>query len=589
MYKPRMYLRSFLALVLVLVAIEAQAKQAREADVIVVGAGIAGLSVALEAARGGASVLVVDLWSIFGGHAVLSHGGLAIVGTPVQEAQGVVDTPEIAARDFLEWGEDASEPWVRYYAANSREQIYDWLTTMGVQFSGALRIPGNSVARFHEPVGRGLGLVSPIYRRAVLHPNIRFLWNFKVDGLAVEEGRVSGVEGVHQRSSERETLASDFVVLATGGFQSNLDMVRSFWPKGVPFPERLLAGSGLNSLGFGHVVAEKSGAVLDRMDHQWNYATGLPDPRYPDGKRGLNASNDAAIWVNAAGKRFVNEEGSVKEQFPALVAQEGSRYWAIFDEKAKRGFAITGSDWADFRVIEEKIFGNPDLVKSAPTIEGLAAAAGLPNDALAATVERYNRMVREGVDKDFGRGRFGGEIASPPFYAVTFYPLARKSMGGIRIDTDSRVLDKDAKPIAGFLAAGEVTGFGGINGKAGLEGTFLGPSIVTGRVAGRTILKEIGESRSLTAVSESSPAPPSAADEEFENDTCGTCHDLEALVLTSRPGYSHFEKVHRVVMDKAFACRTCHEEMFPIDLDRHRIDAVRQIDTCKNCHVATER
>ncbi len=584
-----MRLPSLLVLVGILAAAEVQAKQAKEADVIVVGAGIAGLSSALEAARGGATVLVVDLWSIFGGHAVLSHGGLAIVGTPVQQAQGVVDTPEIAARDFLEWGEDANEPWVRYYAANSREQIYDWLTSMGVEFSGALRIPGNSVARFHEPVGRGLGLVSPIYRHAVRHPNIRFLWNFKVDALVVEEGRVSGVEGVHLRSSERATLGSDFVVLATGGFQSNLDMVRSFWPKDVRFPERLLAGSGLNSLGFGHLVAEKSGAVLYQMDHQWNYATGLPDPRYPDGKRGLNASNDAAIWVNAAGQRFVNEQSSNKEQFAALVAQEGSKYWAIFDEPAKRQFAITGSDWADFRVIEETIFKNPELVKSASTLEALAHVAGLPKDALADTVAHYNQRVREGVDKDFGRARFGGEIETPPFYAVTFYPLARKSMGGIRIDTDSRVLDKDTKPIAGFLAAGEVTGFGGINGKAGLEGTFLGPSIVTGRVAGRTILKEIGESRSLTAVSESSPAPQSAVGEEFENDTCQTCHDLPALLESSRPGYSHFEKVHRVVMEKVFRCRTCHEEMVPIDLERHRIDAVRQIDTCKNCHVATER
>jgi uncharacterized protein len=584
-----MRLPRILAVVAVMLAAEAQAKQAREADVIVVGAGIAGLSSALEAARGGATVLVVDLWSIFGGHAVLSHGGLAIVGTPVQSAQGVADTPEIAARDFLEWGEDANEPWVRYYAASSREQIYDWLTSMGVQFSGALRIPGNSVARFHEPVGRGLGLVSPIYRHAVGNPNIRFLWNFKVDALMVEESRVSGVEGVHLRSSERQTLRSDFVVLATGGFQSNLDMVRSFWPSDVRFPERLLAGSGLNSLGFGHQVAEKYGAVLHQMDHQWNYATGLPDPRYPAGERGLNASNASAIWVNAAGKRFVNEQGSNKEQFGALVAQEGSRYWAIFDEKAKRQFAITGSDWADFAVIEEKIFGNPDLVKSAETLEALARAAGLPKDALAATVAQYNRMVRKGVDDDFGRQEFGGEIATPPFYAVTFYPLARKSMGGIRIDTDSRVLDREGKPIAGFLAAGEVTGFGGINGKAGLEGTFLGPSIVTGRVAGRTILREIGSSRALTEVAESVPLPPPAQAETFENDTCLTCHDLESLVAASRPGYSHFEKVHRVVTEKAFSCRACHEEMFPIDLERHRIDALRQIDTCKNCHVATER
>jgi succinate dehydrogenase/fumarate reductase flavoprotein subunit len=325
------------------------------------------------------------------------------------------------------------------------------------------------------------------------------------------------------------------------------------------------------------------------MDHQWNYATGLPDPRYPDGRRGLNASNDSAIWVNAAGKRFVNEQSSNKEQFAALVAQEGSRYWAIFDEKAKRQFAITGSDWADFRVIEETIFGNSELVKSAPTLEALAHAAGLPKEALADTVERYNGMVSAGVDKDFGRGRLEGEIATPPFYAVTFYPLARKSMGGIRIDTDSRVLDKDLKPIAGFLAAGEVTGFGGINGKAGLEGTFLGPSIVTGRVAGRTILKEMAKSKSLVGVPETGPPPPPAAAEKFENETCETCHDLKTLVATSRPGYSHFEKVHRVVTEKTLDCRTCHEEMFPIDLDRHRFDALRQIDTCKNCHVATER
>ncbi len=134
-----------------------------------------------------------------------------------------------------------------------------------------------------------------------------------------------------------------------------------------------------------------------------------------------------------------------------------------------------------------------------------------------------------------------------------------------------------------------MTGFGGINGRAGLEGTFLGPSIVTGRAAGRTILKEMAKSRSLTTTAESKPAPASAAGEAFENETCQSCHDLPALLATSRQGYSHFEKVHRVVLEKDFTCRTCHEEMFPIDLGSHRIDALRQIDTCKNCHVATER
>jgi succinate dehydrogenase/fumarate reductase flavoprotein subunit len=336
-------------------------------------------------------------------------------------------------------------------------------------------------------------------------------------------------------------------------------------------------------------LAEKYGAVLERMDHQWNYATGLPDPRYPDGRRGLNASNDAAIWVNAAGKRFVNEHGSTKEQFPAVVAQESSRYWAIFDEKAKRRLAITGSDWADFRVVEEKIYRNPALVKAAPTLDALAEAAGLPKVALVETVSHYNRMAAAGMDQDFGREDLGEGIGSPPFYAVLFYPLARKSMGGIRIDTSSRVLDKEGRPIPGLFAAGEVTGFGGINGKAGLEGTFLGPSIVTGRMAGRTIAGEVAKSRQLSAPPQAPKERPPISKESFSNEVCETCHHLPDLLSSPRPGYSHFEKVHRVVVESAFTCNTCHQEMFPIDLDRHRIDALAQIETCQHCHVATER
>lgn len=563
----------------------------RDADVVVVGAGISGLSAALEAARGGASVLVVDMWSIFGGHAVMSHGGLCIVGTPVQEAQGVGDTPELAEQDFLTWGEDADAGWVRYYTQNSREQIYDWVTEMGVTFSGVLRIPGNSVARFHEPVGRGLGLVSPIYRQAVLHPNIRFEWNFRVDGLLTEGGRVAGVEGAFMRSGERKQFRGELVVLATGGFQSNLDVVREFWPAAVRFPEKMLAGSGVNSVGSGLTIAEGAGAALRNLDHQWNYATGLPDPRYPGGYRGLNASNTASIWVNAAGRRFVNELGSTKEKFPALLAQEPARYWAIFDEKSKRRFAITGSDWADFDVIEDVIFSNEDLVRSANTLAELATAVGLPVDALADTLARYNAMVARGIDADFGR--FGGEgvvvppkIDTPPFYAVTFFPLSRKSMGGVAIDLDARVLDKSGEPIPGLLAVGEVTGFGGINGKAGLEGTFLGPSIVTGRVAGRTILEELAESRPLTPIGEMPvPASPEAVN---AGEDCSTCHELESLIAEPREGYTHFENVHRVVLEREYDCGRCHAEMVPIDMDRHETDPVRQIEACKSCHVATE-
>ncbi len=145
--------------------------------------------------------------------------------------------------------------------------------------------------------------------------------------------------------------------------------------------------------------------------------------------------------------------------------------------------------------IERKIFQNKQLAKSSKTIEGLAKAAGLPPAALVETVKRYNHMVEQGQDKDFQRfgpnkNYMARRVLVPPFYAVQFFPVTRKSMGGISIDLSCHVLDKQ-HIIPGLYAVGEASGFGGLNGKAGLEGTFLGPSIVTGRVAARAVLRDL--------------------------------------------------------------------------------------------------
>ena len=104
--------------------------------VVVVGAGLSGLSAALELADGGARVVVVDMSSVYGGHAVMSQGGVSVVATPVQQAAGEKDSPDLAYKDFIDWGEGANREWVRYYVDHSREQIYDWLIELGVQFSG---------------------------------------------------------------------------------------------------------------------------------------------------------------------------------------------------------------------------------------------------------------------------------------------------------------------------------------------------------------------------------------------------------------------------------------------------------------------
>lgn len=561
-------------------------------DVIVVGAGISGLSAALEAARGGARVHVLDMWSVFGGHAVMAEGGVAIVGSPVQERQAIHDTPEIAFGDFTTYGEDPDTEWVHDYVTRSRVQVFDWLAELGVGFTGTRKLPGNSVPRFHDVEGRGLGLVGPIYRACVRHEAIAFEWNVQVTSLVADGARVLGVRGRSLRTGQALERRARAVVLATGGFQSNLALVREFWPRNLPFPERLLAGSGVNSRGSGLGLAKEAGAALDRLDHQWNYPTGLPDPRHPGANRGLNAQAPGSIWVNAQGRRFTDENGSARDSLAALLAQKPVTYWAIFDERAKRRFWVSGSDWADFATIERLIFADPSLVKSAPSLESLAAAAGLPAAELVASVERANRMAAAGKDDDFGRRGEGfvgplSAIGTPPFYAVQFFPLTRKSMGGVRIDRATRVLDRSGAAIRGLYAVGELSGLAGINGKAGLEGTFLGPSIFTGRAAGRAVVAELALSPRPTQARSATPQRPSAG--KRTDSLCMACHPLATLVKATRPGYAHFEGAHARVLEGRLVCARCHAEISPRRDEAHRTDPEAQIATCAACHLATRR
>lgn len=554
--------------------------QRKQDNVVIVGAGISGLAAALELGRGGADVTVVDMSSVFGGHAVMSQGSLSIAGSPVQERQGDKDTPDIAYKDFLEWGEDADAEWVRFYVDNSMPMIYDWVTELGVRFEGAYQAPGNTFPREHQPIGRGIGLVTPIFRACQDHPNIRFVWNTKVTQLIQADGKVAGVIGRNVRTDEETRLEADAVILATGGFQNNLDMVREFWPAEFKFPEKIYIGSGRHSVGFGHMLAQEAGGELARMDHQWNYFCGIPDPRFPGSNRGLNAANMFGILVNAEGKQFANLHGWAKIVMPPMLKHEQQTCWFIFDEASKPQFHVSGSDWADFKKVEREIINNPSLVTKADTLEELAEKAGLPKENLIATVNRWNELVEQGVDDDFGR--FGPhanaysngaspKIGKAPFYAMQTWPLTRKSMGGVAIDRECRVVDKKQKPIPGLYAVGELTGLAGINGKAALEGTFLGPCIVTGRVAGQSILK-------------SQAIQPLASTAQ----RCADCHDIVEDVKQSRPGYWHFEAVHKTILERSLDCRQCHAELSPYDETEHKIHLPSLTASCLNCHTGRE-
>jgi flavocytochrome c len=571
--------------------------QDQESDVLVVGAGISGLAAALEAGRQGAKVHVIDMWSIFGGHAVLAGGVLNIVGTPVQEALGIEDSIELAYSDFMSWGEDPDPEWVRFYVDHSRELIYDWLIDMGVEFGDVLRRTGNSVPRIHRTQG-GRDLVETLYRECLRYPNITFTWNHKVTSLVKEDNQVVGVWAENLRSAQRLSFPAAAVVLATGGFQSNLQMVREFWPDNLRFPDRLLLSSGINALGSGHALAQEVGGVLSYMDHQWNYSTAVPDPRYPDTNRGLFARSPLAIWVNVEGKRFVSESESYKVTFPAVVNQESSSFWAVFDQEGREQFQMRGTTgWDDpAEVLFEKY---PELVKKSPSIEELATTIGVPPGVLKTTVDRYNSMVKKGKDEDFGRfdsarlpsqeilinPHDAQEIEQPPFYALRTFPVTRKSMGGVLIDVSGRVLDRKGNPIKGLYGVGELTGFGRVNGKAGLEGTFLGPSIVTGRVGARTAVAELEHKPAQIAnKSVHSGRSSPETDPSVDNKACLRCHNLPQLVAAKRPGYDHFERAHGLVLERQDQCVSCHTEFVPVDMESHRFDRVAQVDNCQRCH-----
>jgi succinate dehydrogenase/fumarate reductase flavoprotein subunit len=451
-----------------------------------------------------------------------------------------------------------------------------------VRFSEVLASSGNSVPREHQPAGRGIGLVTPIYRACLELGNVDFAWNCRVEQLLTDDGYVVGVLLRDLRTGSQRELRGGAVVLATGGFQSNLDMVREFWPAEFRFPERILIGSGSNAIGLGHQMAQAVGGELVHMDHQWNYFTGLPDPRYPGTNRGLNATNLYGILVNSEGRRFANLHGWAKEVMPVLLKQKNVSCWCIFDEASKPFFNVSGTDWGDFKTVEKLILQNADLVKKADTLEELAELSGLPAKNLAETVARYNKLVQLGEDTEFGRfgpgkpefsNKASPKIETPPYYAMQTFPLTRKSMGGVAIDLQCRVLDQQRQPIPGLYAVGELTGLAGINGKAALEGTFLGPCIVTGRVAARSLLKELDVPPQLAAAGDS---------------RCTSCHDIPALLSEARQAYWHFDKVHRTIADRGIDCRHCHSELTPYRADNHRINRQALTASCVLCHVAQE-
>lgn len=557
-----------------------------DAEAIVIGAGISGLSAAIEMGRAGVEVLVVDMNSVPGGHAVMA-GGFAIIGTPLQEAAGYQDTPELAYKEWQEWTEVGDPYWTRFYTENSREMLYDWVIEMGIEWTRVV-MGGfeNSIPRFHFTEHNALDVVQALVRTALELPTVNFLWNQKVEQLIVEDQQVTGVQVRDVRGGDIKTLRSEHVVLATGGFEGNLDKVLSNWMPDLPKPGRLLIGASVHAQGQGLDLASEAGAQVANMDRQYIYTNGIVNIHDPEGVFAVTAGNVHAMWVDSNGNRFTNEAGLDKEILRDMLNLEIATYWAIFDEPGRAGFAMRGAEWVNNPTDGHPLMDNPEITSKAATLAELADTTGLPADALAATLTNYNALIDAGEDSDFNRfpemNNTPPRIDQAPFYAMQFYPMTRKSMGGVVVDAGTRALNDSGEVVAGLYAVGELNGSVGINGKHGMDGMFLGPAVITGRVAGQTIATAHAQRDTSIGI-----LPSSEEDLLPDSSTWAaslSATELESLLATSREGYWHFETSHAMVLEREYECTQCHSAEMPFMPTNNRVSKLAQIEVCSTCH-----
>jgi fumarate reductase flavoprotein subunit len=441
-------------------------------DIIVIGGGAAGWSAALAAVQSGCSVLLLEKLAESGGSSAMSGGCLALAGTDLQAAQGVTDSPDLLFKDLCEVGQYVNDAGLVRTYCDVQLWTYDWLKKAGVSFSPVIETAsGQSVPRVHtvDPADmvRALKAAAEQSGKADYRPDT------EAEALLTDDsGRVGGV----RLNGGEEISARKAVIIASGGFAKNPDMLDRYAPQ---YAEAVFV-AGAGSQGDGLRMGTSLGADVRDMDYVKGTFGKHPTDETND--HSLQAVYKGAIAVNQDGARFVDESISYKLLGDAVMAQSWHTGYQIMDQ----GIFDTGDDRVrilDFgRRLEEGLFYVGE------SLEELATLIEIDSEVLVATVTRYNGFVEAGHDPEFGRKHLVHQhgalrkIETPPYYAYPSTAVVFGTYCGLRIDSKARVLRTNGSPIDGLFAAGEVTG--GFHGAAYMTGSALGKALVFGRIAG---------------------------------------------------------------------------------------------------------
>ncbi len=463
-------------------------------DIIVVGAGTAGLPCAIFAARAGARVLLLEKEEEIGGTLHVSGGHLSAAGTRRQKDRGIDDSTEDHFADIMRISKGSIRKDLVRLALSQSAWLIDWLQDEGFEF--APETP--RIVYGHEPYSTPRTYYGVDDARSVLKVLRRLLQpvvesgavtlalGARVKGLLTDEGRVVGVQYAKKGSIER-ALAAKGVVLATGGFAAAPDLFREI--EGFP----LVSAAPDHATGDGFVMAHGVGAFIAGRETYLPTFGGLPHPDDPHKSvwkdRPLLVARERPpyeIYVDRFGKRWVAEdEESVDAKERALMKVDGLTFFVVFDDLAieKSANMIVGWSPDDLRAQAGKREG----IHVADTVFDLAAAAGIDSFGLERTVELYNDYVARGVDPDFSRRFLPAPIAKPPFFAIRNHGISLVTFAGVDVDTLLRVRREDSTAIEGLFAAGEILGAGATCGNSFCGGMVMGPAIIFGKLLGERL------------------------------------------------------------------------------------------------------